>query len=55
MIKSMLKAHAMKRGARFLPGGWVTMLALSPQGRMVMRKGWDYAQKQQRKRSGSGR
>jgi len=49
---SMLKGHAIKRGARFLPGGWITMLALSPTGRAAIRKSWDIAQKQQRKRSG---
>ena len=42
----------MRRGARFLPGGWITMLALSPTGRRAMRGGWNYIQKQQRARSG---
>jgi hypothetical protein len=52
MVKSMVTAHALKRAARFLPGGWVTAFALSPTGRTVLRKGWGYAIEQQRKRSG---
>jgi hypothetical protein len=50
MIKSILKAQAMRKGARFLPGGWITALALSPTGRRAMRSGWDYVQKRQRGR-----
>lgn len=49
MLKSLLKAQAAKRGARFLPGGWVTMLALSPRGRAIgmaaARHGWRQVQK----------
>ena len=52
MIKSMLKAHAVKRGVRFLPGGWITALALSPHGRSAMRGGWRSIQKRQRARPG---
>jgi hypothetical protein len=44
MLKSILKAQAAKRGARFLPGGWVTMVALHPKSRQiganVARRGW---------------
>jgi hypothetical protein len=46
MLKSLLKAQAARRGARFLPGGWITMMALSPSGRSAMRSGWKYVQKQ---------
>jgi hypothetical protein len=52
MIKSILKAQAARRGARFLPGGWLTMIALSPQGRNAMRKGWQQIQKQRAGRRG---
>jgi hypothetical protein len=40
MLKTLLKAQAARRATRVLPGGWVTMLALSPQGRAVMRSGY---------------
>jgi len=52
MIKQLIAGHALRRSARFLPGGWITMLALSPTGRKVVRGGWNYLQKQQRQRSG---
>ena len=52
MIKSMVTGHLMRRGVRFLPGGWITMLALSPTGRRVMRSSWNYVQKRQQGRSG---
>jgi|GEM_PF-5409742 len=42
----------MRKGAKFLPGGWVTAFALSPTGRRAMRSGWNYVQKRQQKRSG---
>lgn len=42
----------MRKGAKFLPGGWMTALALSPTGRRVMRSGFNYAQKQYKQRSG---
>jgi predicted nuclease with RNAse H fold len=49
MLASFLKAHALRRGARVLPGGWVTMLALSPKGRAISlaaaRHGWRQVQK----------
>jgi predicted nuclease with RNAse H fold len=48
MLKSLLKAQAARRGARFLPGGWITMLALSPRGRSAMRSGWNYVQRRRR-------
>lgn len=51
MLKSMIRGAAMKRGARFLPGGWITMIALSPTGRRATRSGWDYVQKRQQGRS----
>ncbi|HYI98919.1 MAG TPA: hypothetical protein VEX36_04470 [Thermoleophilaceae bacterium] len=46
MLKSILKASAAKRGARFVPGGWITMLALSRPGRSAIRGGWQQIQKQ---------
>lgn len=49
MIKSILKAQAARRGARFLPGGWVTMVALHPRSRKIgaaaARRGWREIQK----------
>lgn len=45
MLKSFLKASAARRGARFLPGGWLTVLALSPQGRSAIKSGWREIQK----------
>jgi hypothetical protein len=51
MISQLLRAQAMRKGARFLPGGWVTAFALSPTGRRAMRSGWNYVQKRQQKRS----
>jgi hypothetical protein len=49
MLKSLLTAHLARRGARFLPGGYLTMLALSPKGRAVgaaaARHGWRQVQK----------
>jgi hypothetical protein len=51
MLKSLLKAQAMRKGARFLPGGWITAVALSPTGRRAIRGGWDYVQKRQGSRS----
>jgi hypothetical protein len=49
MLKSILKAQAAKRGARFLPGGWVTMVALHPKSREIgakaARRGWREIQK----------
>jgi hypothetical protein len=51
MLSSMLKAHAVKRGARFLPGGWITMTALSPTGRRAISRGAKELHKQYRKRA----
>jgi hypothetical protein len=49
MIKSFLKANAARRGARMLPGGWFTMLALNPRSRAIglaaARHGWRQVQK----------
>jgi hypothetical protein len=49
MLKSVLKAHAARRGARFLPGGWITMAALHPKSREIgaaaARRGWRELQK----------
>jgi hypothetical protein len=49
MLKSMLKAHAAKRGARMLPGGWITLAALHPRSRRIgaaaARRGWHEIQK----------
>jgi hypothetical protein len=49
MLKSMLKAHAAKRGARMLPGGWITLAALHPRSRQIgaaaARRGWREIQK----------
>jgi hypothetical protein len=49
MLTSLLKGHAMKRGARMLPGGWITMAALHPTSRKVgmaaARRGWREVQK----------
>ena len=50
MLKALRKAQAARRGARFLPGGWVTMIALSPRGRSAIRSGLTELQKQYRKR-----
>jgi hypothetical protein len=50
MLKSLLKAQAARRGARFMPGGWITMAALSPQGRRAIGRGAQELQKQYRKR-----
>jgi hypothetical protein len=49
MLKSLLKAQAARRGARFLPGGWITMAALHPRSRRIgaaaARRGWREIQK----------
>jgi hypothetical protein len=49
MLRSFLKAHAAKRGAKFLPGGWITMAALHPRSRRIgaaaARRGWREVQK----------
>jgi len=49
MLKSVLKAAAAKRGARMLPGGWVTLVALHPRSRQIgaaaARRGWRELQK----------
>jgi hypothetical protein len=49
MLKSLLKAKAAKRGARMLPGGWVTVAALHPRSRQIgmaaARRGWREVQK----------
>ncbi|HYI80584.1 MAG TPA: hypothetical protein VEW67_06970 [Thermoleophilaceae bacterium] len=49
MLKSMLKARAAKRGARMLPGGWITLAALHPRSRRIgaaaARRGWREIQK----------
>lgn len=49
MLSSLLKAHAAKRGARFIPGGWITMAALHPRSRQIgaaaARRGWHELQK----------
>lgn len=50
MLKSLLKGHVARRGARFLPGGWITVAALSPQGRSAIKRGAQEIQKQYRKR-----
>jgi hypothetical protein len=49
MLKSILKVQAARRGARFMPGGWITMLALSRPGRSAIRSGWQQIQKQRRR------
>lgn len=51
MLTSLLKGAAARRGARMLPGGWVTVAALSPQGRAAIRRGAQELQKQYRKRT----
>jgi hypothetical protein len=49
MIRSLLKAHAAKRGVRMLPGGWITLAALHPRSRQIgaaaARRGWREIQK----------
>lgn len=49
MLKSLAKAHLARRTVHFLPGGWVTMVALSPTGRRIgyaaARHGWKQVQK----------
>jgi hypothetical protein len=49
MLRSLLKAQAAKRGARFVPGGWMTMVALHPRSRRIgaaaARRGWREIQK----------
>jgi hypothetical protein len=49
MVASFLKAHAIRRGVKFLPGGWVTMAALHPTSRRIgaaaARRGWSEVQK----------
>lgn len=49
MLKTLLKAQAAKRGARMLPGGWITMAALHPRSRRIgaaaARRGWREVQK----------
>lgn len=49
MLKSLLKGHAARRGARALPGGWLTVLALSPKGRSIVKSGWRELQKRRRR------
>jgi hypothetical protein len=39
-----------RRSVRYLPGGWVTMLALSPRGRWVIKRGWQEVQRQRARR-----
>jgi hypothetical protein len=49
MLASFLKAHALKKGVRFVPGGWITMAALHPTSRRIgaaaARRGWREVQK----------
>jgi hypothetical protein len=49
MLKSLLKAQAARRGARFLPGGWITMAALHPRSRKIgadaARRAWREVEK----------
>lgn len=49
MVKSLLKSYAVKRGVRFVPGGWVTMAALHPTSRRIgaaaAKRGWREVQK----------
>lgn len=49
MLKSVLKGMATKRGAKMLPGGWITMAALHPRSRRIgaaaARRGWREVQK----------
>lgn len=49
MLRSAVTAYAAKRGAKFVPGGWVTLVLLSPRGRAVSvalaRHGWRQVQK----------
>jgi hypothetical protein len=49
MLKSLLKAHAAKRGARMVPGGWITLAALHPRSRQIgaaaARRSWREIQK----------
>lgn len=40
MLGSLLKAFAGRRLARFLPGGWLAMLLLSPPVRNAIRRRW---------------
>jgi len=40
MVSSLLKAFAGRRMARFLPGGWLAMLLLSPPVRNAIRRRW---------------
>jgi hypothetical protein len=49
MLKSIFKAQAARRSARFLPGGWITVVALSPRGRAAIRRGAREVQNQYRK------
>ena len=49
MLKSVIKGMATKRGAKMLPGGWMTMVALHPKSREIgakaARRGWREIQK----------
>ncbi len=40
MLRAVLKAFAGRRLARFLPGGWLTMLLFSPRVRSAIRRRW---------------
>jgi hypothetical protein len=49
MFTSLLRAQALRRAARFLPGGWVTLVVLHPVSRQIgaaaARRGWREVQK----------
>ncbi len=49
MLRSLLTAHAAKRGAKMLPGGWITVAALHPRSRQIgaaaAKRGWREVQK----------
>lgn len=49
MLKSVIKGMATKRGAKMLPGGWMTMVALHPRSRRIgmaaAKRGWREVQK----------
>jgi len=49
MLKSAVTGYAFKKGAKVLPGGWVTVALLHPRSRAVgmaaARHGWRQVQK----------
>jgi len=40
VLRSLLKAFAGRRLARFLPGGWLALILLSPPVRNAIRRRW---------------